>query len=125
MTKPALIAGSPQRRVLLVDDEVLVLRSLTRMLRREFDLVTATDSLEAFSRLAVDLYAIVTDHDLGAGPDGRAVLAEARLRAPEARRILMSGRPQIPRPGEESLWDAFLQKPVSRMVLLAALGSRP
>lgn len=121
--RPSLGSGAPsRRRVLLVDDDALVLRSVARILRREFDVVTAANAPDAITRIGADLRAVITDHDLGAGPDGRAVLVKARLRAPNARRILMSGRLQTARAGEEELWHAFLAKPVSRADLLAALG---
>jgi len=121
---PSAPGGSrPSReRALLVDDDALVLRSLARMLRRAFDVVTATDAADAIAKVGADLGAVITDHDLGAGPDGRAVLRATRLRAPNARSILMSGRLQSAGAGEEELWHAFLAKPVSRADLFAALG---
>lgn len=111
-----------RERILLVDDDALVLRSLGRIIRRAFDVVTATDAADAIAKMDAELRAVITDHDLGAGPDGRAVLVEARLRAPNARRIPMSGRLETARAGEEELWHAFLAKPVSRADLFAALG---
>lgn len=123
MIPPA--AAQPRRRVLVVDDDALVLRSLTRVLRCVFDVVTAVDAADAIAKMPDDLYATITDHDLGAGPDGRAVLAEARRRAPNAKRILMSGRPQSPPLGDANLWHEFLVKPVSRDALFSALGVRP
>jgi len=119
---PTSSSGSDHNRrsVLLVDDDVLVRRSIARILR-EFDVVTAADAAGAIAKIADDLHAIITDHDLGPGPDGRAVLADARGRAPKAMRILMSGRPQSPRAGEEDLWNAFLLKPISRTALFATL----
>lgn len=119
-------SSPPQRlRVLLVDDDTLVLRSLARLLRREFDVVTAVDAVDAIAKIADDLHAVITDHDLGAGPDGRAVLAEARRRVSSAKRILISGEPRTPRKGEAGLWHAMLLKPVSRDDLFRALGVRP
>ena len=122
MTQPA--ADQPRLRVLLVDDDDLVRTALSRVLRREFDVVTAVDAADAIAKIADDLYAVITDHDLGPGLDGPAVLAEVRRRAPNARRILMSGRPQSPRAGEEDLWHAFLSK-CQRADLFAALGLHP
>lgn len=119
---PSLGSGVPsRRRILLVDDDALVLQSLTRVLRREFEVVTAPNAADAIAKIVDSLYAVVTDHDLGAGPDGRAVLAEARRIAPNAKRVLMSGRPQLPPTGDVDLWHVFLAKPVSRTELFAAL----
>lgn len=50
------------------------------------------------------------------------MLVEARLRAPNARKILTSGRLRTDRAGKEELGHAFLEKPVSRADLFAALG---
>jgi DNA-binding NtrC family response regulator len=121
MTKLALGSGSQRPRILLVDDDALVLRSLARILRREFEVVTAPNAADAIAKLSNDLYAVITDHDLGPEGDGRAVLAEAGIRAPNAKRILISGRPQVSPTGVASSWDAFLPKPVERGELFEAL----
>lgn len=110
-----------RKRVLVVDDDALVLRSLVRILRSEFEVVVAVDATDAIAKIADDLHGVITDHDLGPAGDGRAVLAETRIRAPNARRILMSGRAQSPRAGDEDLWNAFLLKPISRTELFATL----
>lgn len=113
-------------RVLLVEDDALVLRSLERVLQCGFDVITAVDAADAIAKIAPDLHAVVTDHDLGAGrPTGRAVLAEVRRRVPAAKRILISGEPRTPRKGEVGLWHAMLLKSVSRDDLFRALGVRP
>lgn len=115
---------APRRRILLVDDDDLVRRAVARILRREFDVITAVDAVDAIAKIDTDLHAIVTDHDLGPDqPDGRTVLAEVRRRVPNAKRILISGEPRTPRKGEAGLWHAMLLKPVSRDALLAALGN--
>lgn len=127
MTKPVSSALKPTRpRVLLVEDDELVRKSLARLLRREFDVVAAPSAEDAMAKIADDLYAVVTDHDLGPGhPDGRHVLAEVRRRVPTAKRILISGEPRTLHAGEGDLWHAMFLKPVSRDELLAALGARP
>ncbi len=43
----AQVEGGPQRRVLVVDDDPLVLRSLTRVLARDFDVSSARNGREA------------------------------------------------------------------------------
>lgn len=118
MTKFAPGAG---RRILLVDEDALALRSLARILRREFEVVTATDAADAIAKVVDDLYAVVTDHDLGPAGNGRAVLAEVRRRVPNAKRMLISGRPQKPPVSDRDLWHTLLQKPVSHTELFAAL----
>lgn len=118
-------SNPPRRRILLVDDDDLVRRAVARILRREFDVITAVDAAEAIAKIHTDLHAVITDHDLGAGPEGRAVLAEVRRRVPSAKRILISGEPRTLRKGEAGLWHAMLLKPVSRDDLFRALGVRP
>lgn len=95
---------------------------MPRGLRREFDVDTAIDAADALARIADDLHAVVTDHDLGHGkPDERTVLAEVRRRVPSAKRILISGERQEMGSGEPGLWHARLVKPITRDELLAAL----
>lgn len=114
---------SPRRRVLLVDDDYLVRRALARVLRREFDVVTAVNAADAFAKITPDLHAVITDHHLGAGKaTGRAVLDETRRRVPQALRILISGERQQMGSTEATLWHAMLIKPVARSELLAALS---
>lgn len=125
MTKLGFGSRSQRPRILVVDDDAMVLRSLARILRREFDVVTAANADDAFAKIADALHAIVTDHDLGAGPSGRAVLEQARLQAPRSIRVLISGHTQIVSDGKKDLWHAMLLKPVSRVELFATLKVPP
>lgn len=47
-----------RERILLVDDEELVLRSLGRILRA-FDVVTATDAADTIAKTSADLRAVI------------------------------------------------------------------
>jgi hypothetical protein len=84
--------------------------------------ITAATGAEAMANLTADLYAVSSDHDLGPGPGGRAVLEEARRRAPGA--LLISGRPRTLHDGEDELWHAMLVKPISSADFLAELRPR-
>ena len=117
------LTDSRRRSVLFVDDDALVLRGLARLLRREFEVVTAANAADAIAKISDDLHAVATDHDLGPGGDGRAVLAEARLRAPAAPRILMSGQLRVPPTGALNSWHAFLALCVRPDVLPRSRGS--
>lgn len=87
--------GAPRRRlrVLLVDDQVLVLRATTGMLR-ELDVVTATSGAEALGRLAEGSHfdAIVSDVSMP-GMNGTELYVQVRQRHPHLaeRFLLLSG----------------------------------
>ncbi len=83
-------------RVLLVDDEPPILRSLVRLLTFEtYELTTATTAAAALAELAHHEIAVVlTDFDLG-GVDGVELLREARRLSPDTSRILFSGHIDI------------------------------
>ena len=80
------------RLLLIVDDEPIILKALSRALtRRGFDVVTARDgahALELLGRLAP--HAVISDYSMP-GMDGEALLAEVKVRAPDARRFLLTG----------------------------------
>lgn len=83
-------------RVLLVDDEPPILRSLVRLLTFEtYELTTATTAAAALAELAKHEIAVVlTDFDLG-GVDGVELLRESRRLSPDTSRILFSGHIDI------------------------------
>lgn len=83
-------------RVLLVDDEPPILRSLTRLLAFEaYELATAETAAAALTELTRSETAVVlTDFDLG-GVDGVELLREARRLSPDTSRILFSGHIDI------------------------------
>lgn len=79
-------------RILLVDDEPPILRSLTRLLAFEsYDLVTAPSAEVALTLLSqAETAVVLTDYDLG-GIGGVDLLRQAREHCPDASRILFSG----------------------------------
>jgi CheY-like chemotaxis protein len=83
---------APPIRVLLVDDEPPILRSLTRLLGFEaYDLATAGSAPEALALLReAETAVILTDFDLG-GIGGVDLLRQARETSPDTSRILFSG----------------------------------
>ncbi len=78
--------------LLIVDDEPLIVKALSRALtRRGFDVVTArsgAQALEILAKLTPD--AVISDYRMP-GMDGAALLAEVKSRAPHARRFLLTG----------------------------------
>jgi CheY-like chemotaxis protein len=87
--------GTPRRRlrVLLIDDQVLVLRATAGMLR-ELDVVTATSGAEALGRLAEGSHfdAVVSDVSMP-GMNGAELFVQVRARFPQLtqRFLLLSG----------------------------------
>ena len=110
-------------RVLVVDDEPDFLATCVRLLSlKGHESLTATNALDAMSRIDVerpDL--VITDLRLG-GPDGQVVVQYARQGHPPLPVIVVSGHPSpdvaraASRAGAE-----FLAKPISPMQLMAAI----
>jgi len=121
------------KRILLVDDNDLVRRSLARVLSSTgVEVDTADDLTKAVLLMCVaaDLSpydAVISDMDLGNGHDagGLAVLEVARRILPGARRVLVSGSTFEEGPVREAIdtgaCDRFLPKPCRADDLLKAL----
>jgi len=100
--------------VLLVDDEVHILSSLKRMLRREpYEVVTTPSVAEALALLAQQRIAVVVSDQKMPGASGIAFLREVAAKHPSTRRILLTGWPEEIPPAEREAakLDAILPKP--------------
>ena len=90
-------SGRLSERILVVDDDALVRRSVERILTRAgYDVVSAIDITEAVryaSRL--EIHAALVDYALG-NEDGLTLLARLRDVQPSCLRILMTGRTDFP-----------------------------
>lgn len=85
-----------QARVLLVDDEENILRSLQRILRREpWELTTANSGEQALAAMAEHKYDLVISDARMPGMDGPTLLAEIRRKYPWCIRILLTGYADI------------------------------
>lgn len=85
-----------QRRVLLVDDELHVLNSLSRLLRKEgYTIHTATSGEEALERVRSEAYAVVVCDQRMPGMSGVDVLRGVRDQLPHATRITLTGYTDI------------------------------
>lgn len=115
-------------RLLLVDDDPIVLRALARVLRSRFEIVTAVDAHQADLQLDRSRFdAVVTDFDLPReGGDGVWVLERARAKQPSARRVLLSGNDieSVPSHLATGLIHAFVWKSSLPDGLLDALATR-
>jgi CheY-like chemotaxis protein len=103
-------------RFLLVDDELIVTRTLVRLLRLErpaWDVSTARSVAEAVESLRRSRYdVLVTDLDMP-GPNGIELLMHVALRYPDTIRVVHSAR--VAEMGGErvaQLADIVLTKPV-------------
>lgn len=81
--------------LLLVEDDVLVRTTVALMLEDDgFSVVEASSAAEAISRMrdGLDPVVIVTDVDLGAGPNGIELADQLRALRPEIAVIFITGR---------------------------------
>jgi len=102
-------------KVLLVDDEPNVVESLAQLLRREFDVRTASAPQAALKSLSEinDLAVVVSDFRMP-GMDGATLLHEVMVRRPDVARILLTGeagREGAIRAVNEGQIFRFLSKP--------------
>ena len=85
------IASFTLRRVLVVDDEEIVLVALRETLRREgYQVVTAASPLAALELVKQEVFAvIISDHQMP-GMTGLDFLSQAKSIQPDATRILIT-----------------------------------
>ena len=83
-------------RVLLVDDDVLLLRSLGRILRDEFEIVTA-ESGEAALQVLFDTapFAVVIADMMMPGMDGIHFLDQWKFLSPNTTRVMLTGQAEL------------------------------
>ncbi len=90
---PTLEIGSgDEARVLLVDDEPLVLEGLRRSVHREFVADLASGAEEGLAKLRRDgPYPVVVSDMRMPGVDGAEFLAEVRTVSPDSIRVMLTG----------------------------------
>jgi CheY-like chemotaxis protein len=111
--------------ILIVDDDRAVLRVLSRILGREYDVHEANSATEAVARLDQRGFALVlSDLDMPPGPDGIEVLRVAQDLHPHAGRILLTAatRPDLIGHLRSGLVERILAKPGSPEVVRAAVA---
>lgn len=118
------VVSLSRRRILIVDDQVLVARALQRQLRQaSFDVSIAATKEEALASIASQPpHVVVCDFELGADTSSRLLETLAREH-PSIRRVLFSAsRPELWRHlVERDLVHATLMKPCSPQELIAAI----
>jgi two-component system response regulator HupR/HoxA len=114
-------------RVLLVDDEPTVLRSLVRLLKETWTVDTADSAERALLLLANRAYdAVLTDYEM-VGRDGIWLLKQVERRYPDVRRVLHSGSDpeDVISHVRSGLVQSYLQKPATATDLQRSLSDVP
>lgn len=78
-------------RILFVDDEERILRSLALQFRREYEVLTESDPRRALERLKSENVQIIVSDQRMPQMSGAELLAQARETAPDTLRILLTG----------------------------------
>ncbi|MCA0445141.1 MAG: response regulator [Bacteroidetes bacterium] len=78
-------------RILLIDDEPMILTSLTRLLEDDFEVSTAPDGFKALELIAKSEYKVIICDQRMPGMLGHEVLKKARELSPKSIRILLTG----------------------------------
>lgn len=124
--------ADPRPRLLLIDDDEMVLRAITRMLRHDAAVCACTGPAAAEAALDTGDHFDLLLTDLGLGAEsGVDVLERLAVRfGPRLPRAgVFSGRP--PTDEEQRRLDALplpvviVQKPAGRAVLMAAIAGAP
>ncbi|MEO8450555.1 MAG: HD domain-containing phosphohydrolase [Gemmatimonadota bacterium] len=122
MTTPALSLP----RVLCVDDEAPILTGLQRVLRRRYDLVTASNLTEAMDRLRGPAFAVVVSDLRMPGGSGIELLTRIREQFPDATRMLLTGYADVQAAAaavNEGQVFRFLTKPCPTDILVKAIDA--
>ena len=78
-------------RILFVDDEERILRSLAMQFRRHYEVLTESDPWRALERLKTERIQVLVSDQRMPQMSGAELLAQARERYPETLRILLTG----------------------------------
>ncbi|MGU2530915.1 response regulator, partial [Pseudomonas aeruginosa] len=78
-------------RILFVDDEERILRSLAMQFRRHYEVLTESDPRRALERLKTERIQVLVSDQRMPQMSGAELLAQARERYPETLRILLTG----------------------------------
>lgn len=82
-------------RILAVDDDPLTLRTYSRALGGQFNLVTAASGPVALAKLKADEYAVILSDLKMPEMDGVTFLRAARVLRPDAVRVMISGQAEL------------------------------
>jgi CheY-like chemotaxis protein len=118
------MSGTGSEKILLVDDEHMVLRVYERILRRKFQVETANSGPEGLEKLATGPYAVVVADLRMPGMDGIEFLSQFRAYAPDTVRMVLTAYADVRSAIElVNRGNVFrlLTKPAEADVLVAAI----
>ena len=112
-------------RILIVDDDQTLLRSMKRILRNRYDVQTEANPYRALVALEDDgPFAVIVSDLTMPGVDGIDFLVQAHAEAPETTRILLTGNATLPASIDavnRAQITSLLTKPVTSEALLEAI----
>ena len=112
-------------RVLVVEDEALIRLLVCDLLEEAgFACAEAADAAEALALLDAGLCrpeVLVTDYNLGPGPDGKALAREALRRLPGLAVAYVTGNPECFGDRPLEAWERLVAKPFAGDHLIAAV----
>ena len=89
---PATHLTPPKYRLMFVDDELGIVKALTRVFRQEnYEVVTACSGKEALEKLAEGNVHLVISDFMMPGMNGAELLREIKQRSPDTIRIMLTG----------------------------------
>jgi DNA-binding NtrC family response regulator len=119
------MAGLERPRILMVDDDPVILDALSRQLHPQFDITTATSGNQALSLvMSRGPFAVVVSDLRMPGMDGVTLLYLIRQTAPDTVRILLTGGADVESAAmavNDGNIFRLLLKPCPRGMLLRAL----
>jgi CheY-like chemotaxis protein len=99
------------RKIVVIDDDALVLRSLVRQLERPgYEVVGFTSGCEALPHLSEDVALVASDYNLPA-MDGVAIARAVRARCPNTKVLLLTGSTET-----EAIAQAMQQQVVNGLL---------
>ena len=115
-------------RLLLIDDDELLLRAMTLWLKGTYDVATASGGAEGLALLEAETFDLIVSDLMMPGMDGRRVIEAAVQRRPELaeRFVVMTAGAGSPSTQEflDQTTLPVLRKPLEPEALLSALNSR-
>lgn len=118
--------GAPSKKILLVDDDTLLISSVQRNLGREYDLTTCTSPADGLDQLAQESFAVIVSDMHMPRMSGIDFLMEAQSVSPDSIRVMITGRADLSvalTAINDSHIFRFLVKPVSPMTMRQVLDS--
>lgn len=115
------VESAQRLRVLVVDDDSALRRTLLRVLKAWFDVVLAESIADALEKIEASPFDVVVSDDKMSDGLGRTLLTTIRDRFPGTRRVLISGQDVPSERDLDPAWESFVQKPFDPRTLVALL----